>query len=225
MGIYLIFGFFMLLSWLVSNRLRSKFREFSAIPVNFGMSGKDVAEKMLRDNGIFDVKVISVDGQLTDHYNPADKTVNLSQEVYHGRHVAAAAVSAHEVGHAVQHARSYAWLTMRSKLVPVVSVASRYLQWVLLAGILLINVSSVPLGIGIALFAMTTIFSFVTLPVEFDATRRGLEWLRTANITTSETTPYATEALRWAALTYVIAALSSLATLMYYVMIFLGRRD
>lgn len=225
MGIYIIFGITILLSWLVSNRLKSKFREFSAIPVNFGMSGKDVAEKMLRDNGIYDVKVISVDGQLTDHYNPLEKTVNLSQEVYYGRHVAAAAVSAHEVGHAVQHARSYAWLNMRSKLVPVVSVASRYLQWVLLAGILLINVSVVPLGIGIILFGMTTLFSFITLPVEFDATKRGLQWLQTANITSHETAPYASEALRWAALTYVIAALSSLATLMYYVMIFLGRRD
>jgi Zn-dependent membrane protease YugP len=225
MGIYLIFGFFMLLSWLVSNRLKSKFREFSAIPVNYGMSGKDVAEKMLHDSGIYDVRVISVEGQLTDHYNPAEKTVNLSQEVYYGRHVAAAAVSAHEVGHAVQHARAYAWLSMRSKLVPVVSVASRYLQWILLAGILLINVSTIPLGIGIILFAMTTLFSFITLPVEFDATKRGLQWLQTANITSRETAPYASEALRWAALTYVIAALSSLATLMYYVMIFLGRRD
>ena len=225
MGIYLIFGFFMLLSWLVSNRLKSKFREFSAIPVNYGMSGKDVAEKMLHDSGIYDVRVISVEGQLTDHYNPAEKTVNLSQEVYYGRHVAAAAVSAHEVGHAVQHARAYAWLSMRSKLVPVVSVASRYLQWILLAGILLINVSTIPLGIGIILFAMTTLFSFITLPVEFDATKRGLQWLQTASITSRETAPYASEALRWAALTYVIAALSSLATLMYYVMIFLGRRD
>jgi len=225
MGIYIIFGITMLLSWLVSNRLKSKFREFSAIPVNYGMSGKDVAEKMLRDNGIYDVKVISVDGQLTDHYNPLEKTVNLSQEVYYGRHVAAAAVSAHEVGHAVQHARSYAWLNMRSKLVPVVSVASRYLQWVLLAGILLINVSVVPLGIGIILFGMTTLFSFITLPVEFDASNRALAWLGRTNVTNQYEQPGAKDALKWAAATYVVAALASIAMLVQYILIYLSRRE
>lgn len=222
MGIYLIFGFFMLLSWLVSSRLKSKFREFSTVSIAGGYTGKDVAEKMLHEHGIYDVKVFSVEGQLTDHYDPTKRTVNLSQEVYYGRHVAAAAVAAHECGHAVQHAKSYAWLNMRSTLVPVVSVSSRYLQWVLLAGILLINFSTFPLLLGIILFAMTTLFSFITLPVEFDASRRGLAWLKTTGITGAREAGMASEALRWAAMTYVVAALSSLATLLYYVMLFLG---
>lgn len=222
MGIYLIFGIFMLISWLVSNQLKSKFRQFSTVGVAGGYSGKDVAERMLADNGIYNVKVLSVEGQLTDHYDPSKKTVNLSQEVYYGRHVAAAAVAAHECGHAVQHAKSYAWLNLRSTLVPVVSVSSRYLQWVLLAGIILINISTLPLLVGIILFGLTTLFSFITLPVEFDASRRGLNWLQSTGITGRNESSMASEALRWAALTYVVAALSSLATLMYYVMLFLG---
>jgi uncharacterized protein len=222
MAIYVIFGFFMLVSWLVSQRLKSKFQEYSTVPVNYGLSGRDIAERMLQENGIHDVKVISTEGQLTDHYNPVDKTVNLSHEVYYGRHVAAAAVSAHEVGHAVQHAKGYAWLNMRSKLVPVVSVASRYLQWVLLAGIILVNVTPFPLLAGIVLFAMTTLFSFVTLPVEFDASRRGLNWLRASGITGNNQAALAQDALKWAAMTYVVAALSSLATLAYYILMFLS---
>lgn len=222
MGIYLIFGFFMLLSWLVSSQLKSKFRKFSIVPLAGGYSGKDVAEKMLADHGLTHVKVFSVEGQLTDHYDPTKKTVNLSQEVFYGRHVAAAAVAAHECGHAVQHAKSYAWLNMRSTLVPVVSISSRYLQWVLLAGILLINISTIPLLVGIILFGLTTLFSLITLPVEFDASSRGLRWLESTGITGRAEASMASEALRWAALTYVVAALSSLATLMYYVMMFLG---
>ena len=212
----------MLVSWLVSNRLKNKFREYSTVATANGFTGKDVAEKMLRDNGIYDVKVLSVEGQLTDHYDPRNKTVNLSQEVYYGRHVSAAAVSAHECGHAVQHAKSYAWLNMRSTLVPVVSVSSRYMQWILLAGIVMINISTVPLFIGIVLFALTTLFSFITLPVEFDASKRGLAWLKTTGITAGNSSAMAADALRWAAMTYVVAALSSLAMLMYYVLMFLG---
>lgn len=223
--IYVIFGIFALLSWMVSNQLRSKFEEFSLEPIE--LSGKEVAEKMLRDNGIYDVKVISTEGQLTDHYNPTDKTVNLSQAVYSGRNIAAAAVSAHECGHAVQHARAYAWLNMRSNLVPIVSVSSRYIQWVLLAGILTVNVFPALLLIGIIGFALTTLFAFITLPVEFDATRRGLAWLDTTGIVRGAQHEKATSALRWAALTYIIAALASLATLFYYIMIYTGgrRRD
>ncbi len=227
MGIYLIFGFFMLLSWLVSSQLKRRFEEYSQIPNSAGMNGKEIAEKMLRDNGIYDVQVISVEGQLTDHYNPQKKTVNLSPEVYHGRSVAAAAVSAHEVGHAVQHAQAYMWLQMRSTLVPIVSVASQWMQWVLLAGIIFFNSFPELLLIGIVMFASTTLFSIITLPVEFDATARGLAWINNAGITRGVEQEKAKNALKWAALTYVVAALSSLATLMYYIMIYLGgsRRD
>jgi Zn-dependent membrane protease YugP len=227
MGIYLIFGFFMLLSWLVGSQLKRRFEEYSQIPNSAGMSGKEIAEKMLRDNGIYDVKVISVKGQLTDHYNPQKKTVNLSPEVYHGRSVAAAAVSAHEVGHAVQHAQAYMWLQMRSTLVPIVNVASQWMQWVLLAGILFFNTFPELLLIGIIMFASTTLFSIITLPVEFDASARALAWINNAGITRGFENDKAKDALKWAALTYVIAALSSLATLMYYIMIYLGgsRRD
>ena len=222
--IYILFGFFFLLSLLASNRLKAKFREYSAVPVNHGLSGKDIAEQMLHDHGIRDVRVFSVEGQLTDHYDPSKKTVNLSTEVYHGRHVAAAAIAAHEVGHAVQHANAYAWLGFRSKLVPVLSVSSRYMQWIILAGILMIRISPVPLMVGIILFGLTTLFSFITLPVEFDASKRGLEWLKRSNILGTRESGMAANALRWAASTYVIAALSSLATLLYYVSIFLGSR-
>ena len=221
----IIFGVFALLSWLVSLQLRSKFKKFSEIPVNYGFTGKDVAEKMLADNGIYDVKVQSVEGELTDHYNPANKTVNLSRAVFFSNSVAAAAVAAHECGHAVQHAKAYSWLTMRSSLVPMVSFASQWVQWVLLAGILLLNTFPGLLLIGIILFGTITLFSFITLPVEINASQRALVWLNNAGITTYSTHPKAQSALKWAAYTYVVAALASLGQLVYYLMIFLGRRD
>ncbi|MDR2627035.1 MAG: zinc metallopeptidase [Dysgonamonadaceae bacterium] len=214
-----------LISWLVSANLKRKFGKFSRIPLDNGMTGKNVAEKMLRDNGIYDVKVISTSGSLTDHYNPLDKTVNLSEDVYSTNSVAAAAVAAHECGHAVQHAMAYAPLTFRSRMVPVVSFASQWMTWVLLAGIFLVNTFPVLLLGGICLFALTTIFSFVTLPVEIDASRRALLWLNNAGVTNIRNHDQAESALRSAAYTYVVAALSSLATLIYYIMIFLGRRD
>lgn len=222
MGIWLIFGVFMLLSWVVSSILKSKFAKYSKIPVDNGMSGKDVAERMLRDNGIYDVTIQCVPGDLTDHYNPEKKTINLSQEVYSGKNISAAAVAAHETGHAVQHATSYAWLGFRSKLVPPVSFASKWVQWILLGGILLIKVFPMLLLAGIVLFAFTTIFSFITLPVEINASQRALAWLSNAGITSFENHPKAQDALKWAAYTYVIAALGSLATLLYYIMIFMG---
>ena len=224
MGIYIIMIGFMIISWLVSYRLKSKFKEYSQVAFRGNMTGAEIAARMLQDNGINDVKIISVDGHLTDHYNPTDKTVNLSPEVYAGRSVAAAAVAAHECGHAVQHARAYAWLGMRSKLVPAVSFASRYMQWILLAGVLTITIFPYLLLAGIVLFAATTIFSFVTLPVEFDASNRALAWLEGSGVTSSQEYDMAKDALKWAAMTYVVAALSSLATLLYYVSIFLRRR-
>lgn len=219
----LIIGFG-LLGWIVSSTLSSKFKKYSQVPLDNGMTGRDVAEKMLRDNGIYDVNITSVEGTLTDHYNPANKTVNLSDAVYHSNSVAAAAVAAHECGHAVQHARAYAPLTMRSTLVPAVSFASKYVMWVILAGIFLVNTFPALLWFGIALFAITTIFSFVTLPVEINASMRALSWLNTAGITNNRNHGMAEDALKWAAYTYVVAALSSLATLIYYVMIALGSR-
>jgi hypothetical protein len=227
MGIYIIMIGFMIISWLVSYRLKSKFKEYSQVAFRGNMTGAEIAARMLQDNGINDVKIISVDGHLTDHYNPTDKTVNLSPEVYAGRSVAAAAVAAHECGHAVQHARAYAWLSMRSKLVPAVSFASRYMQWILLAGVLTITIFPFfpyLLLAGIVLFTATTIFSFVTLPVEFDASNRALAWLEGSGVTSSQEHDMAKDALKWAAMTYVVAALSSLATLLYYVSIFLRRR-
>ena len=223
--IWIIFGVFMLLSWLISMQLKSKFKKYSNVPINYNLTGKEVAEKMLRDNGIMDVKVISTPGQLTDHYNPVNKTVNLSEGVYNSSNVAAAAVSAHECGHAVQHATAYQWLTMRSKLVPAVSFASKWVQWVLLAGILLVQAFPALLFFGILLFGMTTLFSFITLPVEINASKRALVWLNTSGITNVQNHDKAEDALRWAAYTYVVAALGSLATLLYYIMIFMGRRD
>lgn len=211
-----------LLSYLVQANLNAKFKKFSQVALASGMTGREVAEKMLRDNGIYDVKVTCVDGYLTDHYNPADGTVNLSKDVYYSNSVAAAAVAAHECGHAVQHAVAYGPLTLRSALVPVVSFASNWVQWVLLAGILLVNTFPGILLAGIGLFALTTLFSVVTLPVEIDASRRATAWLRSAGITSGYDQPMAVSALRSAAYTYVVAALSSLATLIYYVMIFLG---
>ena len=223
--IWVIFIGFMILSWVISLILKSKFKKYSKIPLENGMSGKEVAEKMLRDCGIYDVKIESVPGQLTDHYNPANKTINLSPEVFDGRSIASAAVAAHETGHAVQHAKAYAWLGFRSNLVPVVSFASKYVQWILLAGILVVQRFPALLLAGIALFALTTIFSFITLPVEINASKRALVWLSSSGITTSENHDKATDALGWAAYTYVIAALGSLATLLYYIMIYLGARD
>lgn len=224
MGIYIILGVFMLISWLVSMRLKSKFNEYSQVAFTGNLTGAQIAEKMLRDNDITDVKIVSVEGQLTDHYNPVEKTVNLSPEVYSGRSVAAAAVAAHECGHAVQHARAYVWLGMRSKLVPAVSFASRWMQWILLAGVLTITVFPYLLLFGIVLFAATTVFAFVTLPVEFDASNRALAWLNNSGMVSSREHEMAKDALKWAAMTYVVAALSSLATLLYYVSIFLRRR-
>lgn len=224
LGIYGILIVFMLISWLVSMRLKSKFKQYSEIAFRGNMTGAQVAAKMLGDNNITDVKIVSVEGQLTDHYNPIEKTVNLSPEVYKGRSIAAAAVAAHECGHAVQHAHAYMWLGMRSKLVPAVSFASRYMQWILLAGVLTITVFPYLLLFGIVMFTATTIFSFITLPVEFDASNRALAWLDSSGATSSQEHEMAKDALKWAAMTYVVAALSSLATLVYYISIFLRRR-
>jgi Zn-dependent membrane protease YugP len=225
MNIWLIFGAVMILSWIVSAILKSKFKKYSKIPTDNGMSGRDIAERMLRDNGIYDVRVECIQGQLTDHYNPDKKTINLSQDVYNNRSIASAAVAAHETGHAVQHASAYAWLGFRSKLVPPVSFASKWVQWVLLAGMLLVNTFPALLIAGIVLFGLTTLFSFVTLPVEINASHRALAWLSNAGITSSMNHDKAQDALKWAAYTYVVAALGSLATLLYYIMIFTGSRD
>ena len=214
-----------LVSYLVQAQLNAKFEKYAKVPNESGMTGREVAEKMLRDNGIYDVKVTSTPGMLTDHYNPATGTVNLSEGVYNSRSVAAAAVAAHECGHAVQHAVAYGPLQLRSALVPVVQFASSWVQWVLLAGILLVEVFPALLLIGIGLFALTTLFSFVTLPVEIDASRRATQWLSSAGITSPYNHQMAVSALSSAAYTYVVAAIGSLATLLYYVMIFLGRRD
>lgn len=214
-----------ILSYVVQSNLNSKFKKYSKIPIVSGLSGREVAEKMLRDNGINNVTVTCTQGYLTDHYNPANGTVNLSEAVYNSRSVAAAAVAAHECGHAVQHAVAYAPLTMRSALVPVVSFASNWVQWVLLAGIILIHSMPGILLVGVVLFALTTLFSFITLPVEIDASRRATAWLLRAGITSASEQPMAVSALKSAAYTYVVAALSSLATLAYYVMIFVGGRS
>lgn len=225
LGIYFIGILFMLISMGVSARLKSKFKKYSQTPLSSGLSGREVAEMMLHDNGITDVKVMSVAGRLTDHYNPADKTVNLSEYVYEARSAAAAAVAAHECGHAVQHAKAYSFLKFRSAMVPALSIASRYMQWIILIGILMIQTTPVPLAIGVALFGLTTLFSFVTLPVEFDASKRALAWIDRRGIVTTQEHDMAKDALKWAALTYVVAALGSLATLLYYVSLLMGRRD
>ncbi|PRY15063.1 hypothetical protein CLV24_103302 [Pontibacter ummariensis] len=225
LGIYFIGIVFMLISAGVSWRLKSKFKEYSQTPISSGLSGREIAEMMLHDNGITDVRVMSVAGRLTDHYNPADKTVNLSEYVYEARSAAAAAVAAHECGHAVQHAKAYSFLKFRSAMVPALSIASRYMQWIILIGILMIQTTPVPLAIGVALFGLTTIFSFVTLPVEFDASKRALAWISDRGVVTPQEHGMAKDALKWAALTYVVAALGSLATLLYYVSILMGRRD
>lgn len=224
-GIWLLMIVLMIGGMLISWQLKRKFKQYAETPISSGLSGKEIAEKMLRDNGITDVRVISVAGQLTDHYNPMDKTVNLSPDVYDGRNAAAAAVAAHECGHAVQHATAYAMLSLRSALVPVVSASSKYLMWVLLGGVLLINTFPQLLLIGIVMFGLTTLFSFITLPVEFDASRRALVWLESSRVATSLEHKQAKDALWWAAMTYVVAAISSLATLMYYLMIYNNRRS
>ncbi|BFO66365.1 zinc metallopeptidase [Chryseobacterium sp. S0630] len=234
-GYYIIIGISMLVSWWVSSRLKSKFEYYSNVHLRNGLSGKEVAEKMLRDNGINDVQVISVPGQLTDHYNPADKTVNLSEGVYMQRNAAAAAVAAHECGHAVQHAVGYSMLNLRSKLVPIVNISSNLMQFVLIAGIAVMaasrtienpNGNTTVLAIGVAMFAMTTLFAFVTLPVEYDASNRAMKWLKDTGTVTVEEFVGVQDSLKWAARTYVVAALGSLAQLLYWGSLLLGgRRD
>ncbi|MFD2918670.1 zinc metallopeptidase [Terrimonas rubra] len=214
------------ISMLVSMVLKSKFTKYSKVRLANGMSGKEIAEKMLRENGIYDVKVTSVDGFLTDHYNPANKTVNLSPEVYSGTSVSAAAVAAHECGHAVQHATAYGPLMMRSKLVPAVQFSSMLVNWVLLAGVIMAaSGNTTVLLIGIILMSVTVLFTLVTLPVEFDASKRALAWLNTTNVTTSTEYPQAKDALKWAATTYVVAALAAVVTLIQYIMLYMSRRD
>lgn len=215
----------LLLSFYVSWRFKSKAQKYSEMGLSNGLTGAEIAHRMLRDHGISDVEILSTEGQLTDHYNPEKKTVNLSHDVYYGRSIIAAAVAAHEVGHAVQHAKSYAWLKFRSAIVPVVSVASRYVQWILLFGVLAINVFPQLLLLGIVLFAATTVFSIITLPVEFDASNRALAWLDTKGIVRKDEYPLTKDALKWAASTYVVAAIASVATLLYYLQIYMGRRE
>ncbi len=225
---YVLIGIIALASWLVSARLKRKFDHYSKISLRNGMSGAEIAEKMLADHGINNVKVISTPGRLTDHYNPADRTVNLSEAVYNERNAAAAAVAAHEVGHAVQHAQSYQWLTMRSKMVPVVQVASGLSQWVIIAGIALMAASSFGFYVavaGLALMAIATAFSLVTLPVEYDASNRALAWLKNKNMVSQEEYAGAEDSLKWAARTYLVAALGALASLLYWAFQILGRRD
>ncbi|WP_108804883.1 zinc metallopeptidase [Aquimarina sp. Aq107] len=229
MGYYVIAGIIFLVSSYVSNKLKSKFKHYSNVHLQNGMSGAEIAQKMLDDNGIRDVKVISTKGQLTDHYNPRNKTVNLSEVVYSQRNAAAAAVAAHEVGHAVQHATAYSWLTMRSKIVPAVGIASKLSNLVIMVGLGLSFTGSL-LGntiflIGIILFAVTTLFAFITLPVEYDASNRALAWLEDNRMVNQEEYNGAKDALKWAARTYLVAALGSLATLLYFISMFLGRRD
>lgn len=230
-GQIIILGVFMLLSWIVSSQLKSRFRRYSQIPVNYGMSGKDVAEKMLHENGITDVSVISAEGQLTDHYNPIDKTVNLSHDVYYGRSVSAAAVAAHECGHAIQHANAYAPLKFRSALVPIQNVSAKVMNFIFIAmffgAFLFQSILSFDMALIVIIvcYGIFTLFALVTLPVEINASQRALAWLNNSNVTGYDTAPQARDALKWAAYTYVVAALSSLAMLLYYIFLFLGRRD
>ena len=229
MGYYILAGAIFLVSMYVSKKLKSKFKKYSQIQLQNGMSGQEIAEKMLADNGINDVKVVSVAGMLTDHYNPANKTVNLSEGVFHQRNAAAAAVAAHECGHAVQHATAYSWLQLRSQIVPAVGISSKLSNFVIMAGLILSAMGtafgSTIFLIGILLFAVTTVFTFITLPVEFDASNRALAWLDKENMVTKEEHAGAEDALKWAARTYVVAALGSLATLLYFVSMFMGGRD
>ena len=224
---YVILGAIFLASWLVSNRLQSKFAHYSQVQLRNGMSGKEIAEKMLHDNGIYDVRVTHVPGQLTDHYNPIDKTVNLSEAVYNQRNAAAAAVAAHECGHAVQHAQAYAWLNLRSKLVPAVNISSNLSNILIIVGFLLGAAAKVGFGywiavVGVALFAITTLFTLITLPVEYDASNRALAWLKSKNMVTREEYAGAEDSLKWAARTYVVAAVGSLAQLLYWVYRLMG---
>jgi|TARA_B100000795_G_scaffold267336_1_gene251967 Zn-dependent membrane protease YugP len=230
-GFYILIGVISLVSWLVSNKLKQKFKKYSQIQLRNGMSGAEIAEKMLADHGIFDVKVISTPGRLTDHYNPKDKTVNLSESVYNQRNTAAAAVAAHEVGHAVQHAKAYSYLTMRSQLVPIVSVTSKFSQWLVFGGLILGAASSAG-GIGfyiaitgLLFMGFATLFSFITLPVEYDASNRALAWLQSKNMVSQQELVGAKDALKWAARTYLVAALGSLAMLLYWGLQILGGRD
>lgn len=225
-GIMLVSLLFVGISLVVSMILKSKFSKYSKIPLSNGMSGKEVAEKMLRENGIFDVSVTASQGFLTDHYNPLNKTVNLSTEVYEGTSISAAAVAAHECGHAVQHANSYSWLMMRSRLVPVVQLTSNLVNIVLLIGVIMAaSGNTTLLLVGIAMMAVTVLFTLITLPVEFDASNRALAWLERTNVTNSMEFPKAKDALKWAAMTYVVAALAAVVTLVQYIMIYLGSRD
>jgi Zn-dependent membrane protease YugP len=227
-GFYFLIGIISLISWSVSNTLKQKFKKYSQIQLRNGMSGAEIAEKMLSDNGIFDVKVISTPGQLTDHYNPKDKTVNLSESVYHQRNAAAAAVAAHECGHAVQHARAYSYLTLRSQLVPIVNISSKFSQWLVIGGLIMGAASGVGFNIaisGLILMGFATVFSFISLPVEYDASNRALAWLRNKNMVSQQELAGATDALRWAARTYLVAALGSLAMLLYWALQILGSRD
>ena len=217
---------FLGISMLVSFVLKSKFNKYSKVPLSNGLTGREIAEKMLRENGIYDVKVTSVEGFLSDHYNPANKTVNLSPDVYNGISVAAAAVAAHECGHAVQHATAYQWLTLRSKLVPAVQISSNLVNWVLLIGVIMAaSGNTTVLLIGIILMAVTVVFTLVTLPVEFDASNRALAWLERTNVTNTREYPMAKDALKWAATTYVVAALAAVVTLIQYIMLYMGSRD
>ena len=227
-GYYIIAGLIFVVSMYVSNKLKSKFKKYSKVHLQNGLSGREIAEKMLHDNGINDVKVISTPGMLTDHYNPSKKTVNLSEGVYTQRNAAAAAVAAHECGHAVQHAKAYSWLQMRSKLVPVVSVASKFSQWAIFGGLILMTMVGVGVGqtvllIGIIMYGMGTLFSFITLPVEYDASKRALVWLENENMLSAAEHDAAEDSLKWAARTYVVAAIGSLATLLYFVSLYMGR--
>ncbi|HEX3009318.1 MAG TPA: zinc metallopeptidase [Bacteroidales bacterium] len=229
LGSIVIFVVVMIVSLIISQTLKSKFKKYSAVPMNYGMTGKDVAEKMLRDNGIYDVTVLAVEGSLTDHYNPANKTVNLSRDVYYGNHISAAAVAAHECGHAVQHAHAYSFLKMRTALVPIQNVSATIMNLiftVLFFGSLFVHgMFAVALPVIIVCYGVFTLFAFITLPVEINASSRALVWLNNAGITSYDTHPKAQDALRWAAYTYVVAALGSLAMLLYYIMAYLGNRD
>ncbi|HEX8316016.1 MAG TPA: zinc metallopeptidase [Flavisolibacter sp.] len=226
LSIMIVSFIFIGISMLVSAILKSRFTAYGKIPLAARLTGKEVAEKMLRENGIYDVKVVSVQGFLSDHYNPADKTINLSPEVYNNYSISAAAVAAHETGHAIQHATAYAWLSLRSKLVPAVQFSSSIVNWVLLIGVFMAaSGNSTLLLVGIILFAATVIFSVVTLPVEFDASRRALAWLQHTNVTNAQEYPKAKNALKWAAMTYVVAALAAIATLVQYVLIYMGGRE
>jgi Zn-dependent membrane protease YugP len=230
LGYYIIIGGIALISWLVSNQLKSKFQKYSKTLLQNGMSGREIAEKMLADHGIFDVKVVSTSGSLTDHYNPKNKTVNLSESVYNERNAAAAAVAAHECGHAVQHAQAYSWLQLRSQLVPLVSVSSQMSQWLVIGGLILGAAQGLGLGFwvalaGLVLMGAATIFSFITLPVEYDASNRALVWLKNKHMVTQQEYAGAEDALKWAARTYLVAALGALANLLYWAYRILGRRD